>query len=259
MNALRRGIAAALCGLVLSSSTVALAAPHTWASPKGEPSETAVEEAKALYVAGNRAVAQGRWSDALVFFEKSYALSGVPAALFNVATTLRALGRHVEARDAFTQLLDKHPKLDPEVKADAEKMLAEEKARIASLVVADLPSQKDDLKVFVDGKAKTDDGARPLALEVDPGKHTLRVEEPKSKPFLWEGTLADGEKKTVRVQLVPAPVAQPTKPAESSSVFSSPVFWTVVGVVVVGGAVAGGYLYHQSQQLEPSSPNVVRL
>lgn len=258
MNALRRAVAVALCGLILASSTTAIAAPHTWPSPKGEPSETAVEEAKALYVAGNRAVAQGRWSDALVDFERSYALSGVPAALFNVATTLRALGRHVEARDAFTQLLDKHPKLDPEVRADAEKMLAEEKARIASLVIADLPSKKDELKVFVDGKAKPDEGDRPLAIEVDPGKHTLRVEEPKSKPFLWEGTLKDGEKKTVRVQLVPAPVQAPAKP-ESSSVFSSPVFWTVVGVVVVGGAVAGGYLYHESKQLDPSSPNVVKL
>lgn len=255
--------AGALAVALLASSSVALAEPHSWAAPKNEPDKAALDEAKALYIAGNRAVEQGRWSDALGDFEKSYALSGAAAALFNVATTLRALGRHVEARDAFVQLLDKHPKLDPSVRDQAEKMLAEEKARIANIVVADLPSKKDDLKLFLDGKSTKDEGTRPLSLETDPGKHALRVEEPSSKPFVWEGTLADGEKKTVTVTLTPlpkeTPKPTPEQPKESSSVFASPIFWTVVGVVVVGGAVTGGYLYHQSRQLDAGSPNVVKL
>ncbi|MBI2394671.1 MAG: hypothetical protein HYV09_34200 [Deltaproteobacteria bacterium] len=254
-----RAVAALLAVSILAASTTSSAA-YTWAAPKGEPSSAAVQEAKALYIAGNRAVDQGRWSDALVNFEKSYALSGVPAALFNVATTLRALGRHVESRDAFAQLLEQHPKLDPEVKAQAEKMLDEEKARVASLVVADLPSKKDDLRVSLDGKVQKDDGARPLAFEVDPGKHALRVEEPKSKPYTWEGTFADGEKKQVTVKMVPADVPPPPKKPEEpkSSVWASPWLWTAVGVVIVGGA-AGAYFYDRSKQLEPGSGNVVKL
>lgn len=260
----RRSIAVLVLATSLASAASASAAPHTWAAPQSEPSTAALQEGKALYIAGNRAVEQGRWSDALTNFEKAYALSGVPAALFNVATTLRALGRHVESRDAFTQLLDKHKKLDPDVRAQAEKMLAEEKARIAQLIVADLPSQKDDLKVYVDGSETTDSGDRPLAIELDPGKHALRVEEPKSKPFTWEGTFKDGEKKQVPVKLVPADVAKPPpppstpkEPEKSGSVFSSPWFWVATGVVVVGAGV-GAYYYDRSKQLDPESGTVVR-
>jgi len=244
------------------ASTVQASAAHTWKAPDSEPSSAALQEGKALYIAGNRAVEQGRWSDALADFEKAYALSGVPAALFNVATTLRALGRHVEARDAFTQLLANHPKLDAEIRGNAEKMLAEEKARIAKLIVADLPSKKDDLRLYVDGNETGDPGDRPLALEIDPGKHALRVEESKSTPFTWEGTLKDGEKKTVPVKLVPADVAKPPpppppQPEKSGSVLSSPWFWVVTGVVVVGAAT-GAYFYDRSKQLEPDSGTVVK-
>lgn len=257
-------LVAALLAASLSFAALPAFAAHSWPAPSNEPSSAAVQEAKALYVAGNRAVEQGRWSDALLDFEKSYALSGVPAALFNVATTLRALGRHVESRDAFAQLLDKHKKLDPDIKKQAEQLFAEEKARVASLVVADLPSKKDELKITLDGKAQKDGGERPLSFEVDSGKHALRVEDSQSKPFAWEGSLADGEKKQVTVRLVPdekpAPAPTPTpRPEEpkSGSVWSSPIFWTVVGVVVVGGA-AGAYFYDRSKQLEPGSDTTVR-
>ena len=260
---LRRSIALLVLTASLASTVHAAAAGHTWKSPDSDPPPAALQEGKALYVAGNRAVEQGRWSDALADFEKAYALTGVPAALFNVATTLRALGRHVEARDAFAQLLAKHPKLDPDIRAQAEKMLAEEKARIAQLIVADLPSKKDDLKVFVDGSETSDPGERPLAIELDPGKHALRVEESKSKPFTWDGTFKDGEKKSVPVKLVPADVAKPApppvqpQPEKSGSVFSSPWFWVATGVVVVGAGV-GAYFYDRSKQLEPESGTVVR-
>lgn len=256
---------AALLALSIGLSALPAAAAFTWAAPSGEPSSAAKQEAKALYIAGNRAVEQGRWSDALVDFEKSYALSGVPAALFNVATSLRALGRHVESRDAFAQLLERHgKKLDPDVRKEAETLHAEEKARVASLVVADLPSKHDELKIFLDGKTQKDAGERPLSFEVDAGKHALRVENEQSKPFTWEGTFVDGEKKHVAVRLIPedkpvvvAPPKAPEEPKPSGSVWSSPIFWTVVGVVVVGGAI-GGYYYDRSKQLEPGSPTSVK-
>lgn len=240
---------------VCTLSVHAAAEPHTWKAPLAEPSSAAVQEAKALYIAGNRAVEQGRWSDALTNFEKSYALSGVPAALYNVATTLRAIGRHVESRDAFAQLLAKHPSLDPDVKSQAEKLLAEERAKVASASLDGVPSKA---RIYVDGHEVTDDGARPLVLEVDPGKHSLRVEDPKSKPFTWDGTFADGEKKTVAVKLAPADVPKPAAPEKSGSVLSSPWFWGVIGVVVIGGA-AGAYFYDRSQQLGPESGVTVKL
>jgi hypothetical protein len=241
--------------VVFLFSLPALAEPHTWKAPLAEPSTAAVQEAKALYIAGNRAVEQGRWSDALTNFEKSYSLSGVPAALYNVATTLRAIGRHVESRDAFTQLLAKHPTLDPDIKAQAEKLLAEEKAKVATASLDGVPNKA---RIYVDGHEVTDDGARPLNLEVDPGKHSLRVEDPRSKPFTWDGAFSDGEKKTISVKLVAADVPKPVAAEKSGGVLSSPWFWGAIGVVVIGGA-AGAYFYDRSKQLGPESGVTVKL
>lgn len=259
------------CFLLLATLAArdAAAEPRVRNGPTGEPARAAMDEAKALYVAGNRAVEQGRWADALTSFERSYELSGVAAALFNIATTLRALGRHVEARDAFAQLLSKHRQIEPDIKKKAETMLVEERGRVASLVLAGLPELRPELRLLIDGNAGSDDGSRPLLLDLDPGRHTVNVEEPRSRPFSWEGSLADGEKKTLNVKLTPqeptsapapAPAPAPVEaPKRSSSVFRSPIFWGVVGVLVVGGAVAGGYYWHESRQLDPGSGTVIKL
>lgn len=244
-----RLFAAALALCVVASTSLALADARTWKSPASEPSAAAVQEAKALYIAGNRAVEQGRWSDALVDFERAYALSGVPAALFNVATTLRAIGRHVESRDAFAQLLAKHPTLDPEIRTQAEKYLAEERARIGTLTLDGVPAKA---RIYVDGHETTD-----TTIDVDPGKHSLRVDDAKSKPFTWEGSFGDGEHRSVVVKMLPADVAKPPEKS-SGGVLSSPWFWGAVGVVIVGGA-AGAYFYDRSRQLGPDSGVTVKL
>lgn len=271
MMAIFRAFPVSLGLLIALTCAPAAAEPRTRPAPPAEPTQAARDEAKALYVAGNRAVEQGRWADALSSFDRSYELSGAAAALFNAATTLRALGRHVDARDAFALLLDRHKKLDPEIKKKAETMLAEERARVASLILAGLPAMHPELRLLIDGNASADDGSRPLSLEIDPGRHSVNVEAARSKPFSWEGTLGDGEKKTVTVRMLPAdpaatatttappPPPPPPGTAPSSSLFSSPIFWGVVGVVVVGGAVAGGYYWHQSRQLDPASGTVIHL
>ncbi len=249
----------------LLSAGLGNAADARWTPPAAEPSKAALDEAHARYIAGNRAVEQGRWADALVDFEKAYALSGVPSALFNVATTLRALGRHRDARDAFALLLRRHgAKLDAAVRKDAETMRAEEAARVAVLVLDELPDKAPQLRVVVDGAEAPDDGARPLAIEVDPGRHALRVEEPRSQTFTWEGTCADAERRSITVRLASRATlaALPDAPkaeGASSGIWTSPIFWTVVGVVVVGGAVTGGYYWHRGRQVEPQAGFVVKL
>lgn len=262
---LRRLLSATIVAAMLSAGLVH-ADDARWTAPPGEPSKAALDEAHARYIAGNRAVEQGRWADALVDFEKAYALSGVPSALFNVATTLRALGRHRDARDAFALLLRRHgAKLDASVRKDAETLRAEEAARVSTVVLEDLPTKSPQLRVFVDGAAAPDDGGRPLALELDSGRHALRVEEPSSQTFTWEGTCSDGERKSIQVRLVSRatvsalPAAPKADPGSSSSLWSSPIFWTAVGVVVVGGAVTGGYFWHKGRQVEPQSGLVVKL
>jgi hypothetical protein len=256
---------AAIVACLLAAST-ASAAPKRFAAPVGEPSTTSIEEARARYSVGNRAVEAGRWADALVEFERAYALSGVPSALFNVATTLRALGRHVEARDAFDQLLASHPKQDPADRQRALSLRQEEQGRIATLQLDNLDAGHD-ISVSIDGHPAADDGARPLVLEIDPGRHALRIERPRYRIFTWKGDLADGDKRAVRVALEVEPLAvvvPPAKPPPApppGGVLRSPVFWTIVGVVVVGAGAAGTWwgVSGRDQRLAPGSPNVVHL
>src|SRR5690242_12194888 len=170
-------LAGAVVAAWLLATGAAHAQSHTIPGPSGEPNPASIEEARARFSAGNKAVQAGRWADALGDFERAYTLSGVPAALFNVATTLRALGRHVEARDAFDQLLASHPKQDPADREKARALREEEQARIAKLTLDDLPAT-GAATITLDGQRVTDDGARPLVIEVDPGPHELRVERP---------------------------------------------------------------------------------
>jgi hypothetical protein len=254
---------AAIVAWLLAVST-ASAAPKRVAAPAVDPSPASIEEARARYSVGNRAVEAGRWADALIEFERAYALSGVPSALFNVATTLRALGRHVEARDAFDQLLTSHPKQDPADRKRALALRQEEQGRIATLQLDNLEAGHD-VSVWVDGHPAPDDGARPLVLEVDPGRHALRIERPRYRIFTWKGDLGDGDKRAVRVELEVEPLAvvvPPIKPPPApGGVLRSPVFWTIVGVVVVGAGAAGTWwgVSGRDQRLAPGSPNVVHL
>jgi tetratricopeptide (TPR) repeat protein len=253
----------AVLALVLLASSASAAEPHRIAAPIGEPSRASIEEARARFSTGNRAVEAGRWADALEEFERSYELSGVPAALFNVATTLRALGRHVEARDAFDQLLSSDT-LDPEVRDKARALRGEEQTRIAKLELDGVPAT--GVAIALDGRRVTDDGARPLVLEVDAGHHTLRIERPKYRAFTWKGDIGDGAERAIPVELTlePTNVAippVPTQPKSSGGVLSSPIFWGVVGAVVVGAGAVGTWwgLAGRDQRLEPGSSNVVHL
>lgn len=261
MKAFRPSAAAALVLLVASFvPTTAAAEPHRWAGPSGEPTQASIEEARARYSTGNRAVEAGRWADALGDFERSYALSGVPAALFNLATTLRALGRHVEARDAFAELLEVHPDADPGQRDKARALRDEEQTRIATIELAELPTGSD-VTVWIDGRRAADDAARPLLLELDPQRHDLRVERSRHKSVHWRGVLSGGERRTITVRFELDPLAEAPPAPARGGVLRSPVFWTIVGAAVLGAAATGVYfgVKGSNQRLDPGSPNVVHL
>lgn len=240
-------------GLLLLGSTAHAQRRYSLSRPSGEPTQAALQQARALFLTGSSAVEAGRWADALESFERSYELSGVSAALYNAATALRSLGRHRDARDAFLQLLSAHPDLDANMRREAEARRAEEAARVAVLSLAGLPTD-GELSVRFDNVAVPDDGARPLEIEADAGPHALRVDLPRHRPWLWEGRLRDGQYSTLDVRLELAPVE-----VETQSVFESPVFWIITGAVVLAGAAVATYFIWDGAQLDPGSPNVVDL
>jgi hypothetical protein len=229
----------------------------SWSGPDRPPSAADVEEALSLFAAGSEAATNARWADALRSFERAYRLTGRFSALFNLAKTLRAVGRHVEARDAFAQFLTRHGDAPREIIDEARALLAEEAARVATLSLVGLP-EVAGLTLSLDGTNVPDGGRRPLDLDVDPGEHTLRVDLSGHEPWRWTGSIADGARQEVQVRLVPLP--ERTRVVERSrSVFAEPVFWIITAVVVLAGAGVVAWLVYDGAQLDPLSPNVVTL
>jgi tetratricopeptide (TPR) repeat protein len=242
------GLAVALA-LVVAAPETAAADLH---APMGTPSDPELAEARALYQAGNAAADAGEFADALEDFVRAFELSGNPAALYNAARTLRSLGRHVDARDAFDQLLDDFPDISAATRREAATLRDEEATRIATLRLLELPDPTPSLVLRIDGTVRLDGGDRPFVLEVDPGRHGVVVTLEHFRPFAWEGEIMPGGAEALTVRLEP-------EPATGGSILEEPFLWIVVGAVVIAGAVVGGYFAWDAAQLRPESGDVIRL
>lgn len=216
--------------------------------PDGSTSD--IGRARDQFASGTSAAEEGRWVDALAAFRESYRLSGIAAALYNTATTYRSLGRYLDSRDTFDQLLRDHPDLGEEMAGDARRFRAEVGARVASLEVQGLPEPGDDLRLRLDGSLVPDAGDRPLVLEIDPGPRAFGVDRERFESFLWEGQVADGARERISVALVPLPVSGPRT--------GRIVLFLVLGAVLVAGGITAALLLRQDG-LQPESMNVLEL
>jgi hypothetical protein len=199
---------------------------------------------------GTRAADEERWSDALPAFRRAYALSRSEIALFNVGYVLRSLGRFVEARAAFDEVIDVlHA--EGELLAQANAYRDEVLARIAHLRLEGLDADAEHT-ILVDGVARQDDGARPLDVSIDAGAHGLGVRREGRLPFDWSGTIAEGQTLAIDVTLSAVP--------SGGTVADDPWLWIVIGAVVVGAAIGIGFVVDDAVQLDPApGRTVIRL
>ena len=250
-----------LTGLLGLASVAAHAqeGPEVVAAPLGDPSADDLTRARGQFAEGTAAAEQGRWSDALGAFREAYELSGIPAALYNVGTTYRSLGRYVEARDAFTQLLRDHPQLPEATRAQAEELRAEVAARIAVLELRGVPTAAEapNLDLRLDGRVVAVPERRPVDLETEGGSHTVRITRPGHEVFVWEGPLAEGDRRVVEVSLVARPIAEVAPGGMSRA--GKIILFTVLGLVVVGAAVTTALVLTRDGGLDPQSEFVVEL
>jgi tetratricopeptide (TPR) repeat protein len=184
---------------LLSASAGALAQPAP-AQPAPAPSEAdRTEEAKGLFAAGRAAFDAGRYEDALDYFERSHAMSGRPALLYNIALAHDRLRNDEKALQGYEAYLAAVP--DAPNRSDVETRAAAIRAALARREPAP-PSAE------VPAPAEVAAGAEPAA----PAPATGAPEQ----------AMRD----------------EPAEPGESGSVLSKWWFWTAVGVVVAGGATA---------------------
>ena len=87
--------------------TFALAASAT--AQEAEGSNASDEEARALYQAGRVAFDDGRFADALGYFERAHELSGRPQLLFNIGSAADRLRRNAVALEHFEAYLEAVP------------------------------------------------------------------------------------------------------------------------------------------------------
>jgi hypothetical protein len=240
--------------LVLAAATAALSraasAQHRWLPPDHPPTDEENMRARALYEEGQRLESSAP-VQALELFEQSFLLSGAWKPLFAIGLALHDLGRCVESRDAMTQLLDSHHDIEPEYAERAIVLRSECAARIAVMVLEGLP---DEPEIVLDREPYLDSGARPLAIDVDAGRHSLEVRWLDADPFVWSGTIEPGRRLPIEVSL-----RLHETPDEESSLVESPVFWTLLTTGVAAVAAGAVLIVLAVVALEPNSERVIEL
>jgi hypothetical protein len=219
-------------------------------------------EARALFTVARESAQGGLWADAVDGFRRSYALCALTATRFNLAVALRALGRHLEARDVLRDILEEHgDELGDAQRREAERLLADEAERIAQLVVRGLVEGATHT-VEIDHEERADDGERPLVFDLDPGAHRLSIARPGVEAFEWAGNLSEGQRLDLDVDLREAPEEGgtgtgpvPDHPRDDDSGGLGAAFWIIIAVVIVGAAAAitAGVVLSQPELVEPAS------
>ena len=236
-----------VCAIVVSSRVAAQSLPE----PPREPTEEAMAQARADFIAGMGLAEEERWAEALVLFERSYAASGSPVALFNLGSTLRRLERFAEAQIAFERLVD-DPEMDPETRANAQRMLDEVGSQLAQLTVEGVPDGLADIEV--DGAPQAPTEVRPVVLTVDPGERTLRIALTGFAPWSWSGSVTAGAPLLLRAEM-PADGG-----TDGGSVLDAWWFWALIGgAVAVGLGIGIGVGVDQAVQLQPRTDLVIGL
>ncbi|MEZ4251739.1 MAG: hypothetical protein R3B99_26290 [Polyangiales bacterium] len=153
------------------------------------------EQARALFERGLSAAESGAHADALVHFERSFALVPRASTAFNVAVQHARLGRPTAALRALDALDPLQPtELD---RRDADMLRVRLRDALSTLVVR-MPAHAT---LWVDGGPIAGDGAE-RTLVLDPGTHRLEARVEGYLPARREVTLLEGVTAEERFELV---------------------------------------------------------
>lgn len=213
-----------------------------WAAPVGAAAKAAapkkdVAAAKAAFGKGKKDFEAGRFEKAVEQYEKAYALSGMPAILFNLGQCHKKLGNWEKAVDHFQRFLAEAPKPIPN-EALAKQLLEESRVKLAEAAAKKPKGQEPVAKVA------------PAAAPVEPAA-PAPPPDTTARPLV---TAAPPPPEKSAPEAVPAEAVAPAAPVEElrqdeeGGIATKWWFWTLVGAVVVGGGVTAGVLATQQPQ-----------
>ncbi len=136
---------------------------------------------------------EGRFDAALAEFSRAYELAPAHQTLYNLARVHAALGHAVESARAYEQYLaEAGEAIGARRRREAEEALAEQRARIGTLVVR---ADVEGARVSIDG---VDVATTPLAepLRVSAGSHTVEVRAP-GREMVRRGVAVAGQEQVV--------------------------------------------------------------
>jgi len=162
----------------------------------------AKEEARKHYDRAIELVDDGQLAEAIVEFQRSYDLTKHFSVLYNIGQVYVSLAKPVEAIAAYEGYLVGGGKNIPAARrAEVEKEVARQKARIATLVFHILP---DGATVRVDGN---EIGKSPITqlLSVGIGEHVVSATADGHQPSEVKVTVAGEDRRTIELTLTPIP------------------------------------------------------
>ena len=164
-----------LSAAVLASSTVVPRSAAAQARPAtAAPRPEELARARALDQQGARAYADGRYNDAIRYFEESHRLGGPPFELWNIAKCHAKLDQPDQAAEMLERYLAT-PTLPTEDRDEATQQLEALRRRPSMLTIASAPS---GATVLLDGRPSEGGGRTPTSFSVPPGMHTITLTAP---------------------------------------------------------------------------------
>ncbi|MDB4933751.1 MAG: Thiol-disulfide isomerase [Labilithrix sp.] len=164
--------------------------------------------ARVLDQQGAKAYADGRYNDAIRYFEEAHRLGGPPFELWNIAKCHVRLDQPEQAAEMLERYLAT-PTLPSEDREEATQQLEALRRRPSTVTIASVPT---GAAVTLDGRPPAEGGKTPTTFTVQPGPHTITLSYPKYA--VYTQTL---DAKYGRAIILDVPLARDTKhaPAEN--------------------------------------------
>lgn len=157
------------------ASTPAPALAQARAPVAGPRTSEDLARARVLDQQGAKAYGDGRYNDAIRYFEESHRLGGPPFELWNVAKCHVRLDQPEQAAEMLERYLAT-PTLPADDREEATQQLESLRRRTSTLTIASNPT---GAAVTFDGRIAEGGGKTPSSFTVQPGQHTITLTSPK--------------------------------------------------------------------------------